>query len=198
MTTIKLAVLYAFLLLACASCPDDGGVQQLESRALDPMDASLSTEDRAEAANSVLRQKINRAYSEYKQADFPDIADLSVAETLQRLDSGLVFIDARSEEERAISTLPSALSLEAFRLRLEKYPQLKDSDLIVYCTIGYRSALLTMTLRGEGLRAYNLQGGILAWVANGQIVQNGSAVSKRIHTYGKQWNYVPAGYEAIY
>ncbi len=208
MTTLKLAVLYAFLLLACASCPeqDVGRAVALSSDSRDATDVGAEGVELASAAGDAavedqvqaLRRKIHATYSDYKKADFPHVADVSVAEALRRLDTGLLFIDARSTEERAVSTLPSALSLEEFRKRLEQHPQLKERDLIVYCTIGYRSAFLTMTLRAEGLQAYNLQGGILAWVAHGQIVQQGTAICKRIHTYAKQWSYLPLGYEAVY
>ena len=48
-----------------------------------------------------------------------------------------------------------------------------------------------------GRTVYNLKGGILAWVLEGGAVYDADGESKRIHVYGKEWNYAPADYETV-
>jgi predicted sulfurtransferase len=42
---------------------------------------------------------------------------------------------------------------------------LRDSQIICYCTVGFRSSKYANTLLEEGQAAVNMQGGILGWVS---------------------------------
>ena len=91
--------------------------------------------------------------------------------------------------------LPGAISVKEFLKDPSKY---RDKTIISYCTISYRSAKFTRELNNKGFTAYNLAGGLLAWVLDGGKVYDSSGVTKRIHVYGKKWDYPPEGYQAVW
>ena len=51
-----------------------------------------------------------------------------------------------------------------------------------------------------GVRAYNLAGGILAWVQAGGPVVDGrtGTPTRRVHVYGRKWNLLQPGWEGIW
>jgi rhodanese-related sulfurtransferase len=60
--------------------------------------------------------------------------------------------------------------------------------MVVYCSIGYRSARLVEKLREGGFsEAKNLEGSIFQWANEGRpVVQNGEVVEE-VHPYNKTW-----------
>ena len=73
------------------------------------------------------------------------------------------------------------------------------AEVIVYCTVGLRSGKTARQLRERGINALNLRGGILAWLAaGGALVDAQGAPTNRVHVYGRRWNAVPEGFEAVW
>jgi sodium/bile acid cotransporter 7 len=106
----------------------------------------------------------------------------------------LVFVDARTAPERAVSTLPGAITEETLRAR----GPLPGERVVVYCTIGYRSAATTKVLREGGYEAFNMEGSILAWLhAGGELVRDGQP-TRDVHVYGASWNLAPVGFHAVW
>ena len=128
---------------------------------------------------------------------FPDVPTLTASDAKGLIaDKSVVFLDVRSPEERKISLIPGAISLEAFLARSEDY---QNKKIITYCTIGYRSAMQTRALRSKGFEAYNLEGSLLSWISdNGPLVTPEGGSTKRLHVFGSKWNVVPDDYEAVY
>ena len=137
-------------------------------------------------------------YEDYK-ADFKTVADISPLEaTALTKNEKVVFVDVRSKEEMSVSMLPGAISQKEY---LESRERFRDHTLVAYCTIGYRSGMFAKKMAettNHSDRIYNLRGGLLAWVLEGGKVYDGKGESRRIHVYGKRWNYPPAGYESIW
>jgi len=130
--------------------------------------------------------------------DYPDTPYQDVAAVLAWQAAGQPWtaVDARPEVERAVSTLPHAVLLADVLAAPEAW---KDKRLVVYCTVGYRSAEATDDLRAAGLTAWNLDGGITAWAHAAQpLVGPDGQPTKRIHTYSKKWNYLPPGYTPVW
>lgn len=140
--------------------------------------------------------KVEGLYEGYRQ-DFPGVPEMTVQEALALAAQGQVtFVDVRPPEERAVSTLPGAVTLEAVQAHAEAY---RGKPLVGYCTISYRSGQAAKSLLALGLDYRNLRGGILAWtLRGGTVVDPAGTPVRRIHVYGRTWNYPPAGYEAIY
>ena len=96
-----------------------------------------------------------------------DIIQLSPTELKQWQDEGRAFhlLDVRTDEERAICTLPAAIHIPMNLIPLRQN-ELPDDDLpiVVYCHHGIRSLHTAMYLEDAGFEnLYNLQGGIDAW-----------------------------------
>ena len=107
----------------------------------------------------------------------------------------VLFIDTRKPSEMKVSMLPGALSKEAFLKDPLKY---RDLTIIAYCTISYRSGDFAVRMSNKGIDIYNLEGGLLAWVLEGGKVYDAGRETKRVHVYGKKWNYLPKEYEPVF
>ncbi len=76
-----------------------------------------------------------------------------------------VLVDVREADEVALSAIPGSvhIPLGQFGQRAGKLP--KDRDLLLFCYSGGRSAFATEMLHENGFpRAYNVSGGLLAWM----------------------------------
>lgn len=142
------------------------------------------------------RRRIGEMYAGY-QAEFPDVPVVSVEELVAALEGEAppLLVDVRQQEERAVSTLPGAVSqgeLESMAGDLE------GRRIVTYCTIGYRSGLYAAELRRRGLDAYNLEGSILAWTHAGLPLEHDGEETRRVHVFGPRWNLAADGYEAVW
>ena len=106
----------------------------------------------------------------------------------------ILFVDTRKPAEMAVSMLPGAITLEAFLKDPEKF---KDRRIVAYCTISYRSGKFAQEMAKKGIAIFNLRGGLLAWVLEGEKVYDEKGETKRINVYGKKWDYPPEGYESV-
>jgi sodium/bile acid cotransporter 7 len=142
------------------------------------------------------RARIDELYESYK-SKFPNAPEMTV-ETLAKELAGPeppVIVDVRSDEEREVSMIPGAISREEF----EKHPdRFTGREVVTYCTIGYRSGRYTQKLVGKGWDAHNLRGSIVSWTHVGGELEQGGSPTRRVHVYGKTWNLVAEGYEAVW
>ena len=109
--------------------------------------------------------------------------------------TGAVYFDAREAEEFQVSHLPGARLLG---FKNPDYSALKGVDkntpIIVYCTVGYRSEKMAEGLRERGFyQVYNLYGSLYAWKLAGFPLEDGDGQpTERLHTYNRKWSeYVP-------
>ncbi|MDF1516230.1 MAG: rhodanese-like domain-containing protein, partial [Anaerolineae bacterium] len=75
-----------------------------------------------------------------------------------------VIVDVRSEVEREVSIIPGAIAFAEFQAYADAY---LGQPVLVYCTVGCRSATHTHNLREQGVEAYNLWGGVVDWAEYG-------------------------------
>jgi sodium/bile acid cotransporter 7 len=142
------------------------------------------------------QQRIDELFEGYRKK-FPDAPEMTVETLKARLAAPHppVIVDTRGDDERAVSMIPGALSQEEFEERRE---ELAGREVVTYCTIGYRSGLYTEKLVEEGWTAFNLRGSIVSWThVGGALVEDG-APTKRVHVYGRKWNLLADGYEAVW
>ncbi len=91
--------------------------------------------------------------------------DLEVEELaeLQRRGRELTLLDVRTPQEHAICHFPGA-ELIPIQVLAQRWRELDpETEVVVYCHTGVRSAHATAFLRSHGLEARNLVGGINAW-----------------------------------
>ncbi|MGD8413037.1 MAG: rhodanese-like domain-containing protein [Candidatus Latescibacterota bacterium] len=134
-------------------------------------------------------------YQSYKNKDFPEVSDISAEELMSLASLGdVIVVDTREAGEMEVSMLPGAITRQDFLENLNRY---REKTIVAYCTISYRSGKFAKEMKTRGVTVLNLRGGILAWALEGGRVYDEEGKTRRIHVYGDEWNYVPAGYEAI-
>ncbi len=119
-----------------------------------------------------------------------DVPIMGVHE-LSTKQSNYVILDARDKLEFDIAHIKGAklIGYEHFdKSVLNKIP--KDSKIVVYCSIGYRSEKIALKLKKLGYsNVFNLYGSIFEWVNQGNAVYDKNEIlSHRIHTYNKEWS----------
>lgn len=100
-------------------------------------------------------------------------------------------IDTRSKEEYQVSHIAGAQFLDYNNHSKKDFKHIpKDADVIVYCTVGYRSERVGEELQRLGFtNVKNLYGGIFEWKnqENG-VVNEHNAPTDSVHTYSESWS----------
>ena len=96
---------------------------------------------------------------------------VSPARAAEMLEAGAQIVDVRQQAELAAGRIARAvhIPLDALPSRLEEIE--RDRAVIFLCRSGARSAMATDAFRASGIEAYNLVGGIEAWVQVGLEVE---------------------------
>lgn len=98
-------------------------------------------------------------------------------------------LDAREKEEFEVSHLPNATWVGFDTFSLKSVSGLdKNQPVVVYCTVGARSEDIAKKLKSAGFqKVYNLYGGIIHWVNEGNPVYQNGQKTNRVHTYSQPW-----------
>ena len=148
---------------------------------------------------------IEALVSKFADETVPAMRVKEVLEILERdNEKRVVFLDCRDAEERAVSVIPGAVSEydDGKEIKTEDEDG-KETIVICYCTIGYRSQKKVQELkkRNPDVKAYNLSGSIVAWThdprAPALVDPKTGKETKRVHTYGKTWALQRKDYEAV-
>lgn len=136
-----------------------------------------------------IRRKIRR--------DFPGVPAISTSKLAELLDensgSSPMLVDVRKKEEFDVSHLPNAIHVantDAL-LRLLETENTQDSDkmIVLYCSVGYRSARVTEELLAAGVEnAVNLDGSIFQWFNEGRSVYRSEKLVGDVHPFSKFWS----------
>jgi len=138
---------------------------------------------------------LEKMYADFRD-DFSGIGEVSADSLMEWMNSGeVVIVDVREPAEREVSRLPNSITTKGLESYLEGHD---DQRIVIYCTIGYRSGKFTRSLMNKGVKAYNLAGGIVAWVHHGGSIEHDGNPTRRVHVYGKKWNLLPEGYEPVW
>lgn len=117
----------------------------------------------------------------YPKVDHIEVEQLHAA--LERGERPLL-IDARSPEEYAVSHLQGAVNLTT----PEEVRGDKDREIVVYCSVGVRSAILAERLGAAGFtRVHNLRGSLFAWANRGYPVWRGVEEVRAVHPFDRKW-----------
>ena len=123
---------------------------------------------------------------------FPDVPQLSVDELEARLEGAgsepPLLIDVRAPEEFAISQLPGAVNASGEELRALVEEAGEERDVVLYCSVGYRSSAEAEVLIERGFsRVFNLEGSIFAWANSGRAVYRGDDPVEAVHPFDEDW-----------
>lgn len=108
---------------------------------------------------------------------------------LKEKNSELVILDAREESEYRVSHIENAIWVGYKDFDIKKIPVSKSSDIVVYCSVGYRSEKIGEKLQEAGFKnVNNLFGGIFGWKNQGySVVDSNNNETQKVHAYSKSW-----------
>jgi rhodanese-related sulfurtransferase len=86
-------------------------------------------------------------------------------------EDGWTMIDVREAYERDAGHVAGTRHVELERLASQAETIDRDAPLIFVCRSGSRSGMATQAFRASGYEAYNLRGGITAWVEAGLPIE---------------------------
>ncbi len=99
-----------------------------------------------------------------------------------------LLLDARSPGEFEVSRLPGARRVDPDAREYDLGAIPAERPIVVYCSVGYRSAAVARRLERAGHdRVYNLEGGIFAWANQGRPVQREGLRVYEVHPYDRRW-----------
>lgn len=103
--------------------------------------------------------------------------------------SNYSLLDTREKEEFDISHISDAIWTGYRTFDPEKIDGLnKNETVIVYCSVGWRSARIAEKLMaGNYKKVYNLYGGIFEWVNRGNKVYDANGVTNNVHVFSNLW-----------
>ncbi len=100
----------------------------------------------------------------------------------------LVLLDVRNPEEQALSQLRGAQALDPGSPNIAGLRIPEDAKVVVYCSIGYRSAAIIEDLERAGIRnVYNLEGGLFDWANQDRPIYRGGERVDRVHPFNRLW-----------
>lgn len=105
---------------------------------------------------------------------------------------GVILLDARENEEFAVSRIANAIwvGFDNFSLEktIEQLPN-KNADIVVYCSLGVRSEKIGEQLLKAGFtNVRNLFGGIFEWKNKGNpVYDTGGNETEKVHAHSKRW-----------
>jgi rhodanese-related sulfurtransferase len=101
-----------------------------------------------------------------------------------------IWLDAREVGEFKISRIENARFVGYDKFDISTLDDLdKDAEIIVYCSIGYRSEKVAEKMKAAGFtNVKNLYGGIFDWYNQGkQVVDKNGAETNKVHGYSRTW-----------
>lgn len=128
------------------------------------------------------------------RAQFPhakQVETKTLAKWLQDPSEKILLLDIRKPEEYQVSHLPNAIHVlpkSDVSEAIKHIKQHKPTKIVLYCSIGYRSAKYVERLRGAGIQqVYNLEGSIFRWANEGRVLKKGDKDVHKVHPYNPQW-----------
>lgn len=124
---------------------------------------------------------------------FPTVAWISPTELAGwRADSTRsqpLMLDARTAPEYQLSHLAGARRIDPNRPLLKHMEAFaRDTPIVVYCSVGYRSARVARWLGRQGFtNVRNLDGSLFAWANEGRPMEADGRPVREVHPYNEFW-----------
>lgn len=124
---------------------------------------------------------------------YPEVRQVSTSDLARAIDSGHVpvLLDARTPAEFAVSRLPGAIRVDPDAPPVPQLARLgiaKDANVVVYCSVGYRSSGFAERLREFGYTGVaNLDGSIFQWSNEGRPLVSDAGPARLVHPYSAKW-----------
>ena len=135
--------------------------------------------------NELSWQKINNEITN----KFSDVEHINLDQFIRASenDTEPLIIDVREPEEFAVSHIPGAINLTDTE-EIAELAKTSQRDVIVYCSVGYRSAVVAQSLQEMGVEdVTNFQGSIFAWANAGKPLENQTGTTLDVHPFDNYW-----------
>lgn len=147
------------------------------------LSTSLAAQDNARCINREFQDKVE----DYIRGTVP-VMDVA---KLHQKQKEVIILDARETAEFEVSHIEGALRIgydEPDYNILRDLPL--DTDIVVYCSIGYRSEKIGEKLQERGYNnVSNLYGGIFEWSNRDyELVDTNGHKTTKLHTYSRRWS----------
>ena len=124
--------------------------------------------------------------NEYPQVEFISTDELYSKQSSQ-VPTAIQIFDVREPEEYAVSHLKGA-SNRAQASSIASMVSDKTTPIVVYCSVGYRSAAVAAELAELCYsNVLNLRHSIFEWVEKGYPLQNQAGATNKVHPYNRAW-----------
>ncbi len=123
---------------------------------------------------------------EFPQVKFITTDELYSIRSLQP-PGALQLFDVRESEEYSVSHLSDAQNVSTASA-ISAHIDNKSTPIVVYCSVGYRSAAVAAQLQELGYsNVLNLRHSIFEWVEKGYPLQNKAGATTKVHPYNRAW-----------
>ena len=130
------------------------------------------------------------------EREFPAVQAVSTQALLTRYELSEralpVIIDVREGDEFRVSHLNDAINLESADAISELIAQRglsKSTEIIVYCSVGYRSASIAANLQARGFtKVLNLEHSLFEWANKGYPMTGASGSTDKVHPFSRAWS----------
>ncbi len=115
----------------------------------------------------------------------PDSLQAALADTTRQI----LLLDTREAEEYSVSHIAGAVQVDPDERAFDFLATVdRDTPIVTYCSIGYRSSAVAERLTEKGFAdVSNLRGSIFRWANEGRpLVHNGESVQE-VHPYDRVW-----------
>jgi rhodanese-related sulfurtransferase len=102
----------------------------------------------------------------------------------------VLLLDAREANEFKVSRINNARWVGYSNFSLKRVKDIpKDQEVIVYCSVGYRSEKVAKKMQDAGFTdVSNLYGGIFEWVNQDRaVVDSEGQMTDRVHAFNRTW-----------
>ena len=137
-----------------------------------------------------------KSVDEKIEREFPGVQTVSTDVLLMRYEAAdatlPIIIDVREIGEFRVSHLDEALHLESaeaiFNVLADRGLS-KDTEIILYCSVGYRSASVAADLKERGFtQVLNLEHSLFEWANKGYPMTSSSGSTDKVHPFNKAWS----------
>lgn len=132
---------------------------------------------------------------------YPDVQHLSIDDYLADHPQA-VLVDVRAAEEYAVSRIPGAVHIEDRAELLAFARQHSETQIILYCSVGARSAEAARFLQEQGEQSNrqpdqpvkigkvaNLAGSIFEWSNEKRPLENAAGPTSEVHPFNAWWGW---------
>ncbi|MGF1603002.1 MAG: rhodanese-like domain-containing protein [Thermosynechococcaceae cyanobacterium] len=119
---------------------------------------------------------------------FPTVAHISTTEFKEGYLGKSLLVDVRNDDEFAVSHIAGAVHFQDAGKLAAWIKQQPAQPVIVYCSVGYRSAQMVQSLQKLGIKpVFNLEGSIFEWANKGDPVVTQAGPTTKVHPFNEKW-----------